>query len=605
MRRRVVASLALLSGLVSPVASAQGFLVNRLEPSERGSDWFVGESLDFRGSFRPAVGILGDYSVRPLVIYDAAGNIQSSVVRNNFVTHLGGSFVLFERARLGLSVPVQLFADGRSGTVGTTALPPPPREQGMGDMRLSLDFRLLGEYGDAFTAALGANLWLPTGEKEQYMSDGELRVRPRVAVAGDVGSIAYSAQVGFMARNPNASGYGLGNEMTFAATVGLKAADGRLTVGPEVFGNTSLDDAFGKRTTPVEGVLGAHYLISDDVRIGAGVGSGLTRGFGAPQVRVLAGIEWHPGVVTDRDGDGILDKDDACPDKHGPRSEEPTKNGCPLPPPPKPQDRDGDGVVDADDACVDVAGVATSDPKTNGCPPDRDHDGIVDAQDACPDDNGPKNDDLKWNGCPDSDGDGVFDKEDACSKEPGQKTSDPKTNGCPDPDRDKDGIANDKDACPDAPGKPDPDPKRNGCPKAFVEGTTIRILDQVKFQTGSAQILPGKDSQEVLQAVLKILKEHTDIAKVRVEGHTDNRGQKAYNKKLSGDRAASVVAWLVKNGIAKERLASAGFGDEKPVDTNDTEPGRKNNRRVEFHIENDKAGDAPKGADKDAPKPKP
>ncbi len=202
-----------------------------------------------------------------------------------------------------------------------------------------------------------------------------------------------------------------------------------------------------------------------------------------------------------------------------------------------------------------MPGVRTNDPKTNGCPPppsDRDKDGIPDAEDACPD-------------------------------VPGVHTDDPKTNGCPpDPDRDKDGIKNEDDACPDVPGVPDPDPKKNGCPKAQIVHGQIQILEQVKFATGSAVIL--KESDGLLTAVAKVLTDHPEITKLRVEGHTDNVGGKGYNQGLSNARAASVMAWLVKHGIDKNRLTSQGFGMDKPIDTNATEAGRKNNRRVEFHI---------------------
>src|SRR5262249_32815447 len=126
---------------------------------------------------------------------------------------------------------------------------------------------------------------------------------------------------------------------------------------------------------------------------------------------------------------------------------------------------------------------------------------------------------------------------------------------------------------------------RNGCPKAFVSQGQIRILDQVKFKTNSAQIEPGKDSEEILEAVQKVLIDHPEIERVRVEGHTDNRGAAAFNKRLSADRATSVVKWLVGRAITSGRLTGAGFGRERPIDSNDTEAGRKANRRVEFHIE--------------------
>jgi len=75
------------------------------------------------------------------------------------------------------------------------------------------------------------------------------------------------------------------------------------------------------------------------------------------------------------------------------RQEDPKKNGCPL-------DRDQDGIVDADDACPLAPGVRDPDPRRNGCPPDRDGDGIVDADDACPRERGPRDPDPKKNGCP-------------------------------------------------------------------------------------------------------------------------------------------------------------------------------------------------------------
>jgi outer membrane protein OmpA-like peptidoglycan-associated protein len=192
----------------------------------------------------------------------------------------------------------------------------------------------------------------------------------------------------------------------------------------------------------------------------------------------------------------------------------------------------------------------------NGCPPpDRDHDGILDAQDACPD-------------------------------EAGVSSTESSKNGCPLPkDRDQDGILDGQDACPDAPGNPDSDPARNGCPKAFVQGSQIKILDQVKFQKNKALIVPGRESEDVLNAVLQVLSEHSEIRSVRIEGHTDNTGSATRNRTLSQQRAQAVVDWLVKHGIDRARLASAGFGPDRPLDSNDNEIGRQNNRRVEFQIE--------------------
>ncbi|HVJ91149.1 MAG TPA: OmpA family protein, partial [Labilithrix sp.] len=403
-------------------------------------------------------------------------------------------------------------------------------------------------------------------------------------------AFTYAGQVAYQwrARDEKVGAGAIGDEVNLTVAAGVRLADKKLVIGPELWASTVLDDAFGKKSTPVEAALGAHYLVANQIRLGVGASTGLTRSYGAPVGRYVVNLEWAPGIVADRDGDGVPDGEDACPDTRGVRSADPAKNGCPPAPagPPPPPDRDHDGVPDAFDACPDAPGSRTDDPATNGCK-DTDGDGIFDPIDACPTAKGIPSPEPKENGCPDRDGDGIFDKVDACPDEPGKPHPDPRLNGCapPDPDRDKDGIENTVDACPDEPGKPDPDPKKNGCPTAFISDGQIKISQQVKFKLNSAAIDTGTDSLEVLQAVEKVLKEHPEVKLVRVEGHTDKTGSAQLNKKLSADRAASVVKWLVGVGIAKDRLTSKGLGATMPIDTNETEQGRKNNRRVEFHIE--------------------
>lgn len=590
------AAVLLGAALIPAGAAAQttrpGFAVNKFEPSERGSDWFASESLDYRGHLRPAIGVVGDYSYRSLLVFEDDGDVRGSVVRNAFFVHAGASLVLFERLRVAFNLPVQAAVDGRTASLSrggvTTTFLPPPHSGGLGDLRLGADARVFGVYGDPITMAAGVQFWAPTGNEAQYAGDGDWRIKPRVMVAGDVGAFTYAGQVAvnWRAREEKIGAGAIGSELNVTLAAGARLADRKLVVGPELWASTVFAEAFEKKTTPVEAALGAHYLIADQVRVGAGASTGLTRAFSAPVGRVVATVEWAPGVVEDRDGDGVPDREDACPDTRGERSADPDKNGCPPPPPVvAAADRDHDGVPDDSDACPDTPGVRTGDVATNGCR-DTDDDGVFDPKDACPAERGVASADPTLNGCPDTDGDGVFDKADACPRERGVPDADPQKNGCPaDPDRDKDGINNDVDACPDEPGKPDPDPTKNGCPKAFISAGQIKIIDQVKFKVGSAAIDTGKESLEVLEAVEKVLKDHPEVKHVRVEGHTDKTGSEKTNRKLSADRAAAVVKWLVAAGIAKDRLTSAGFGFDKPIDTNETEQGKKNNRRVEFHIE--------------------
>jgi outer membrane protein OmpA-like peptidoglycan-associated protein len=526
------AAMALLAGRAR-AQSETGFGLDRFNPSERGSDWFSEDSLDLRGDLRAAFGVVGEFAIRPLALYNDDGSIRAIPVHYQLILHPGGSLVLFDRLRIGVDVPIAAYNKGDTGTAGGVTYPGQDAG-GIGDVRVSADVRLLGSYGDVFTLAAGAQVFIPTGDQDKDLGDGKARlIIPRVLAAGDIGPIAYAAHVGFEYRalDDAFAGTSLGSEIVFGVSAGVRALDRKLLLGPELYGSTvvtSGDSAFSKKTTPLELMLGGHYLIGSDVRVGLGVAPGLTRGFGEPAVRYVAAIEWAPEPAAepaDRDHDGILDADDACPDEAGVKTDDPKTNGCPPEAPPEPADRDKDGVLDADDACPDVAGIKTDDPKTNGCPPD--------------------------------------------------------------PDRDKDGIPNDVDACPDAPGPKNADPKKNGCPAAAVVGKQIVIREQVKFATGSAVILPA--SNDILSAVIGVLDAHPEITHVRIEGHTDNVGGAAMNQTLSDKRAASVVAWLVKHGTQPGRLSSQGFGLDRPIDTNETPEGRQNNRRVEFHIDSDEA----------------
>ena len=566
--RRVIsfstgAAIAFFAGQAA--AQNQGFALDRFEPSEAGSDWFALESLDFRGTVRPTFGIVPEWAYKPLVIYDADGNEFSPIVEHQVFLHLNASLVIIDRLRVGVSFPMAVATIGDGGMVDGVTY---EAAQGFapGDLRLGLDARIVGEYGDPAVFAVGIQVHAPTGSQDAFAGDGKARIAGRLMLAGDVSYFTYAVRVGANGRlqDDDFAGAPFGTEFTYGASAGVRLVDGALVIGPEFYGSSVVSDGADGFTaatgTPLELLVGAHYALDNGLRFGLGAGPGLTRGLGAPVVRVLGAIEWSmpyeeeaappppPPPPSDRDKDGIVDNDDACPDTPGVSDPDPAKNGCPPPPP----DTDGDKIIDAEDACPTVPGVAHDDPKKNGCPPDTDGDGIIDGEDACP-------------------------------TEPGPRSDDPAKNGCPLPkDSDGDGILDDVDACPQVKGEPNTDPKKHGCPKAQIIGKVIKIMERVEFDTDRATIRPESDA--ILTAVLDILKKHPEIQSVSVEGHTDNVGPKFYNRNLSKARAASVVTWLTAKGIDKKRLTSEGFGDTKPIDTNDTPDGRQNNRRVEFHI---------------------
>lgn len=267
----------------------------------------------------------------------------------------------------------------------------------------------------------------------------------------------------------------------------------------------------------------------------------------------------------DSDGDGVPDSTDKCPTTAG----SPLNDGCPSG---NSNDTDGDGVPDNVDRCPNQAGLSLY----GGCP-DTDGDGVDDSVDQCPNEVGtPAN-----NGCPagpdesqlDSDGDGTIDSQDNCPNQPGL----PVYNGCP--DTDGDGIDDSRDRCPTVVGPVD----TGGCPE--VAASDRRILEvamrSVQFETAGVEI--KSESFNYLLQIAEIMERYPDF-NLSIEGHTDDQGEAATNQALSEKRARACYNFLISSGVARERMSYAGYGETRPIASNQTVSGRTLNRRVEFAL---------------------
>ena len=155
--------------------------------------------------------------------------------------------------------------------------------------------------------------------------------------------------------------------------------------------------------------------------------------------------------------------------------------------------------------------------------------------------------------------------------------------GCPDTDTDGDGVVDRLDACVNGKGAR----ANQGCPEkeqllVVITRDRLLIKDKVYFATGRSVVL--KQSFKLLQQIARILKEHPEVERVAIEGHTDDRGKKDANLRLSQARAESVRQFLQKAGVPVERMVARGFGPDRPVESNQTAAGREANRRVDFVI---------------------
>lgn len=259
----------------------------------------------------------------------------------------------------------------------------------------------------------------------------------------------------------------------------------------------------------------------------------------------------------DSDGDGVYDKEDACPEEAGLKE----FDGCP--------DSDSDGIKDSDDACPEEAGLAS----LNGCP-DTDNDGIADKDDNCPSEAGL----ASLNGCPDTDNDGIANNKDRCPNQVGPAAN----NGCPWPDTDNDGVLDKDDKCPNVKGVA----SNNGCPEVIIKEEAVKKLNDfaraIYFNSGRTSFRTGVTGK--LDLIAKIMKEYPK-AKFSIEGHTDSQGKESFNLRLSERRAKAVLDYLIsKGGVSSSRLSSKGLGEVYPIASNKTRDGRSQNRRVEIKL---------------------
>ena len=283
---------------------AQGFAVDRLYGSAPGAGWFVMDALELHSGFGGTMALTLGYAHNPLRARAMDGSPPLGVVSSQASADFGLG-ATYGRFRLYVDFIMPLVVDGSSGAVGgyTYAAPsvnPGSHPDTLSDARVGFDARLVGANNDSFRLGASAQLFVPNGQRSDYITDGSYRAMGRVLVAGDVGMFTYAGLAGIHVRPlddaPTPSSP-QGSEVLFGIAGGARLVTNStvVVVGPELFGETAVQRLFGSGTTGVEALLsgrvdrevGERVL----VRTKIGVGAGLIPQFGSPEWRAVFSIE--------------------------------------------------------------------------------------------------------------------------------------------------------------------------------------------------------------------------------------------------------------------------------------------------------------------------
>ena len=616
MKKYCLVALLLAQAIPTTPASAQSAALNRFQAAETPEDdWHVSRPTDL-GHLRFGAQLHLDYANDPLVYEDTAGDADTEsarIIGHQLTGTLGLSFGIKDRLVIYAGLPVVFVQNGDDMPMTMAGVPLDEADgAGLGDAYLGLRARLYGERDDVF--ALGAQLTVtfPTAGGDQlFRGDEFLSLHPELLLEVRPGGGAHiDLNLGARIRENATGQFGrrFSDDLTFALGVGIPvwtdedSSESHLDVQAQIYGSSGFKDFFERASTNLEVLLGARFFHDSGLTAGLAAGPGLTRGYGSPDVRILGMLgyrqvpereEGEP-AAGDQDGDGIPDADDQCVDQPEDVDTFEDEDGCPD------TDNDGDGILDSADECPLQPETVNEVDDADGCPDevgDQDGDGIMDPQDECPTDPEDVDEFEDENGCPDpdNDGDGVLDGVDNCPMEAGPVPN----HGCPDTDRDGDSVVDRLDNCPDEPGSVE----NQGCRRrqqVRIEEGRLEILDKVYFRTNRDVI--QRRSYALLRNVASVLNAHPEIRHIRVEGHTDARGNDDANMELSQRRAQAVVRFLVDRGeVDPARLEARGFGETRPVVPDASSAAEHaQNRRVEFNIPQDSGiqqADSGPGAD--------
>ena len=574
----MIALLSLTAWAQSPATNGQLF-----HPSiDAEKTWWTHDAAKAPNGYVLARGVL-HYANQPVVYQNRAGKLEG-VVTDVLQLSAMGAFTVGP-LRLGLDLPIYLYSDGIEGG-----------ETGLGDIAVDGKLTVLDPSSEVLGVALEGRLTLPTTTVKAALGDRGVGYELMAIVDKPFGDFLIAANIG----TRGIPGADLNNfewNDQFLGRIGVAYGDADKVGMSLDIGSNITYSGIVEGSTPAEAILGGWLRPgSSNIKLRAGVGTGITSGFGAPRYRVIAGVAWEPPrtKTRDTDGDGIIDSLDQCPELAEDFDQFEDSDGCAEATPVivRVQDPDGrpiDGhwslgswsgdsgdrvAIEPGTYAGEVSAAGYESAATQITVAQGGEQSVVVKLTPVSTGVGVRVTVVDTDGTPIQSAKVEMDGQEGASqtKEPGPinlKVSAPGYRPVAKTIQLKEG---DEQTIPIVLSKA----------KVEMTGDRIEIRDSVYFETSKDVI--KAESHGLLNEVAELLQAHPELVKIRVEGHTDARGSAAYNLALSKKRAAAVRAYLIERGVAPERLESEGYGETRPLDTANNEAAWTKNRRVDFFV---------------------
>lgn len=543
-----------------------------------------------------SAGVLVGYALNPLVY---VGSDDTLVRQVSDLVHLDlVGAVRWKPLRFGVHLPIHTAFSTADST-----------RAGLGDLNLDLRGTVLRQRTSGIGLAFAGKLTLPTNTLAAPVGTARVGYELSAIVDRRFGPLLLAMNVGHRGVPEVDLGNGVWGDAIFARLgAGYDVTDD-LTLSGELVGSTPYAGSFANPlVSPLELLAGAHWRMNESFVLKGGLGTGLSPGVSSPNLRLMAGVAFHPETdasrLLDTDKDGPSDFEDPCPEDPEDVDGWQDEDGCPdpstaltirlvdpngelVPGSVRLSGTPGDARGQAGDVMPLHPGTYRLNAEAVGYTPIEK--GFEVAAVAI------QEKDLVIQpvaglgtiaiSVRDSAGNPVAAtwSVDGAKPRPVDGNADGRfMEGTHDIIVTAEGFATTRLIAPvDAGATTRLDAELEPA-RVVIQGQKLYILEKVFFETDSATILDR--SHPLLNEVAATLHAHLEILKVRVEGHTDTRGSAEYNLELSDKRAAEVMAFLIAEGIDPARLISEGYGESTPIDAGDDHDAWARNRRVEFII---------------------